>query len=148
MAPGATVTGAHLFIYVTSYSPFDDSGWTAWYKDGGNMVGGSGDISGGGGTAMFSPAIGWLGLDVTSAVQNDYLQGYTRGSFIISPAGSGYGSSSMAFDSALSNGGEFGPYLEITTAGDAVPEPGSAVLVMLGLLSGPAVWRRRRTARG
>jgi hypothetical protein len=131
---GAAVTSASLYIHVTGYSAFDGSGWAAWYSDGGNRVGGSGDISGGGGTQIFSPA-GWLALDVTGAIQNDYANGYTIGSFIISPAGSGVGSSSMSFDSALSNGGLFGPYLQINTLGGAVPEPATGLLALAALVA-------------
>jgi len=92
-----------------------------------------------------NPALGWLGLDVTSFILNDYSNSYDWAAFQFSPYGGNGINSSFSFSiaepgSTPANPGN-APFLRITT--DAVPEPGTLLLFALG---GTALLLRARKA--
>jgi hypothetical protein len=132
LSPGATVTAASLDIYVTGAG-----GWSV--ENRGNMAGGSGDVAGGGGAA-YDSAGGWIGMDVTSAIQSDYAAAYTTAAFTISPRVW----TSVSFASPLTSNGTLSPFLEIRTTGDPAPVPVPPAMLLLGSgFAGVAGLRKR-----
>ena len=92
-----------------------------------------------------NPANGWLGLDVTSFILNDYSNSYAWAAFEFAPAGGNGVNSNFSFSIAAAGSTPAipgnAPFLRITT--DAVPEPGTLLLFALG---GTALLLRARKA--
>ena len=92
-----------------------------------------------------NPALGWLGLDVTSFILNDYSNSYGWAAFEFAPTGGNGVNSNFSFSIAAAGSTPAipgnAPFLRITT--DAVPEPGTLLLFALG---GTALLLRARKA--
>ena len=82
-------------------------------------------------------AAGWVALDVTAGVQNDYLAGVNWAEFMLDPPP---WSTSLVYSPA---GTEFAPYLVIVTDAPDAPEPASLALFGAGV-AGVEFLRRRR----
>jgi hypothetical protein len=149
-----SITEATLFIDVTGSS----SGDSALLYHTTNSSSASGDATQGlSGDVLVQtitdPANGWLGIDVTSFILNDYSNTYGWAAFQFAPVGGNGINSNFSFSIAEpgSTPGNPGnaPYLRITTSGDGtageVPEPGTLLPFGLG---GTALLLRARAKNG
>src|ERR1035437_3149823 len=99
-----TITEAMLFVNVTDFSNTPGGDAAVLYHTT-NSSSATGDATQGlGGDALVqtihNPALGWLGLDVMSFIQNDYSQGYGWAAFQFAPAGGNGVNSSFSFSLA------------------------------------------------
>lgn len=146
-----SILDATLYVNVTSfYNTAGTLGATLYHTSNSSSATGDATQWLAGGQLVqdiYSPATGWLGLDVTSFILNDYSNGYDWAAFQFSPAygpgsgqGSNFGFSIAEPGSTPANPGN-APFLRITT----IPEPGTLLLFALG---GPALLLRARVKGG
>lgn len=138
---GETFLAAKLYVYLESSHYGSDSPSAGFIRHVANSSAATGNASqklGGTETVVEikDQSAGWLELDVTAMVQNDYDMGYTYSAFSLNPNTSGY-FRDAGYNIASAESTGFGPYLAVY-----VPEPATCSLVLLGM-SGLLLRRRR-----
>lgn len=142
----STISSATLNLYLNAIHYADDSPTAGAINFVSNSSGANGNASQklNGNVQvvqMKDQPVGWLSLDVTSLIQGSISNGYSYACFSLNYDSAGYfdnnGFSINSADAVLNK-----PYLSVA----AVPEPASAMMLILGAGVGIAIHRMRRVA--